>query len=516
MSNINKDAVLNPFSDLTANILNYLPRATTSKFGIVAIGSGINVDALGRIYLDTQEYSDRLAAIEAQAASSLSTQQTEVAAAIAQANLAQSQTITALTLEVNTLKTNLTNEITTTKTDLINRADQLAQDVTDITNQLTQDKAAFTQEIQDALVYLENAESVASALRTPRKINGVDFDGTQDITLPLASTSVSGTVQLNDTLTSTATDQALTAAQGKALNANKLDRTENAVSASKLQTARTIGGVSFDGTSNINLPGVNTAGNQNTSGNAATATKLQTVRAIGGVSFDGSANINLPGVNMPGNQSTSGNAGTATRLATARTISLTGAVIGSVSFDGSGNASITTTVDSTVSIAKGGTGATTASQARINLDVYSKSEVTTAIASATSQATETALGVAKIATTAIARAGINDTDFITPSKLRDYLNNKVLGINQTWQDVTASRYNATTYTNSSTAPIMLSIAVRNSGTVILYVNGAIAIRLEDLSGGSSGYIQIVAIVPAGGAYKLDASNNPITFWGELK
>ena len=38
------------------------------------------------------------------------------------------------------------------------------------------------------------------------------------ITLPLATTSVSGTVQLNNTLTSTSTGQALTAAQGKVLN----------------------------------------------------------------------------------------------------------------------------------------------------------------------------------------------------------------------------------------------------------------------------------------------------------
>ncbi|MDH1068949.1 hypothetical protein N5B96_05505 [Acinetobacter johnsonii] len=80
----------------------------------------------------------------------------------------------------------------------------------------------------------------------------------------------------------------------------------NSSTASKLQTARTIGGVSFDGSANINLPGVNTAGNQNTtgnaatattaaacSGNAATATKLQTARTINGVSFDGSANITI-------------------------------------------------------------------------------------------------------------------------------------------------------------------------------------------------------------------------------
>ena len=38
------------------------------------------------------------------------------------------------------------------------------------------------------------------------------------------------------------------------------------------------------------------------------------------------------------------------------------------------------------------------------------------------QATETALGVAKIATTAIAQAGTNDTDFLTAKKLRDALN----------------------------------------------------------------------------------------------
>ena len=70
--------------------------------------------------------------------------------------------------------------------------------------------------------------------------------------------------------------------------------------ADTLTTARTIGGVSFNGSANINLPGVNTAGNQNTSGNAATATKWQTARTItlggdltGNVSIDGSAGVTL-------------------------------------------------------------------------------------------------------------------------------------------------------------------------------------------------------------------------------
>ncbi|HEA1399595.1 TPA: tail fiber protein [Escherichia coli] len=109
--------------------------------------------------------------------------------------------------------------------------------------------------------------------------------------------------------------------------------TGNAASATKLQKARTIGGVSFNGTANIDLPGVNKTGNQSTTGNAATATKLQTARTIGGVSFDGSANINLPGVNIAGNQNTTGNAATATKLLTARTIN-------GVSFDGSANISL--------------------------------------------------------------------------------------------------------------------------------------------------------------------------------
>jgi len=126
------------------------------------------------------------------------------------------------------------------------------------------------------------------------------------------------------------------------------DVTGNADTATTLETARTIGGVSFDGSSNINLPGVNQAGNQNTSGNAATATTLETARTIGGVSFDGSSNINLPGVNQSGNQDTSGNAATATALQTGRNFSASGdATASNVSFDGTGNVDLALTLANT-------------------------------------------------------------------------------------------------------------------------------------------------------------------------
>ena len=93
-------------------------------------------------------------------------------------------------------------------------------------------------------------------------------------------------------------------------------------SAATLTTARTIGGVAFDGSADIDLPGVNVGGNQNTTGSAAT---LTTPRLIGGVAFDGSTDIILPGVNAGGNQNTTGSAATLT----------TPRLIGGVAFDGS-------------------------------------------------------------------------------------------------------------------------------------------------------------------------------------
>jgi hypothetical protein len=71
----------------------------------------------------------------------------------------------------------------------------------------------------------------------------------------------------------------------------------NAATATALQTARNIGGVSFNGTASIDLPGVNTAGNQNTSGNAATATTAtnQSGGSVSATTVYGSSYINTAG-----------------------------------------------------------------------------------------------------------------------------------------------------------------------------------------------------------------------------
>ena len=133
--------------------------------------------------------------------------------------------------------------------------------------------------------------------------------------------------------------------------------------------------MSFDGSANINLPGVNTAGNQNTSGTAAVATVATTVTitdnestnennaivfTAGGDVDGGNIGLESDGT-LTYNPSTgkitatgfvgaltgdvtgdvTGNADTATALATARTIH-------GVSFDGTANIDLTEVVQDTV------------------------------------------------------------------------------------------------------------------------------------------------------------------------
>ena len=166
------------------------------------------------------------------------------------------------------------------------------------------------------------------------------------------------------------------------------DTTGNAGSATILENARTIGGVSFNGSANIDLPGVNSAGNQNTTGTSAglTGTPNITVGSIiastgtfsgnvtigGTLTYEDVTNIDSVGLvtarsglivgtgvtlskdgdgfytgivtattfvgNVTGNVSgssgsTTGNAATATKLATAR-------AIGGQSFDGTADITI--------------------------------------------------------------------------------------------------------------------------------------------------------------------------------
>ena len=164
--------------------------------------------------------------------------------------------------------------------------------------------------------------------------SGVITFGTTNIIFALVSDAPIYTA--GNGLTLTGTSFAAGAGTGVTVNANSIAIGQDVGTSSNVTfgqvTAALVGDVTGDVTGDI-------------TGNADTATALETARTIGGVSFNGTANISLPGVNTAGNQDTSGTAATATALATGRQISLTGDVTGtSASFNGTGNVSISATI----------------------------------------------------------------------------------------------------------------------------------------------------------------------------
>lgn len=245
-------------------------------------------------------------------------------------------------------------------------------------------------EIKTAYESESNTNAYTDAEKT--KLSGVEASATADQTNVEIKTAYEANSDTN------AYTDAEKTKVGNLSGANTGDQTTitgNAATATALETARTIGGMSFDGTANINLPGVNMFGNQSTSGdaqrcvkidlsgetvrdhcypvfsagsssgaaatgyevlktcasklsfdsstgilsatgfsgaisgavtgNADTATSLETARTIGGVSFNGTANIDLPGVNAAGSQDTTGAASKVTvaseSVASSQTIS---------------------------------------------------------------------------------------------------------------------------------------------------------------------------------------------------
>ena len=314
--------------------------------------------------------------------------------------------------------------------------------------------------------WLGNANT-ATKLQTARTINGVSFDGTANITiadstkLPIAGGTMTGNLTLkgnpttdlmaatkkyvDDSVASVGGGDVLAAGNNSFTGANTFQNlvtmgggvvftsgtttlawknatqiaatinastyTGNSATATKLQTARTINGVSFDGTANITIAdstklpiaGGTMTGNLTLKGNPTTdlmaATKKyvdDSVASVGGGDVLAAGNNSFTGANtfqnlvtMGGgvvftsgtttlawknatqiaatiNASTyTGNSATATKLATARTITANLASSTAGRFDGSAN--ITVGVTGTLPIANGGTGATTAAAARTAL-----------------------------------------------------------------------------------------------------------------------------------------------------
>lgn len=241
----------------------------------------------------------------------------------------------------------------------------------------------------------------ATKLQTARNINGVRFDGSRDININTLVgrgrvTALTGSnkgtpgIQMYEVYNNgypTAYGNLLHLGGATALGEGELligwSGTSGAHAPVYIRSRRDTADAPWSDwaqvyTARDSIPGVNTTGNQDTTGNAATATKLKTARRIGGVTFDGTGDINLPGVNQQGNQNTTGNAATATKLQTARTIN-------GIPFDGTKNIVITAeslNLGQTVELAGGSlqknqNGADIPDKGRFlsNINVYSKGEV---------------------------------------------------------------------------------------------------------------------------------------------
>lgn len=214
--------------------------------------------------------------------------------------------------------------------------------------------------------------STATTLQTARTINGVSFNGSANITI---TANTNNTLSIGSYLTgsnfngSTATTWAVDATTtntaskivardvagsfaANVVTASSLvgPLTGNASTATTLQTARTINGVSFNGSANITIT-------------ANTNATLSSGAYIVGANFDGSTartwNVDATDLataskvvardasgNFAANTITAaltGNASTATALKTARTIN-------GVSFDGTGNITVTANTNNTLTI----------------------------------------------------------------------------------------------------------------------------------------------------------------------
>jgi len=139
----------------------------------------------------------------------------------------------------------------------------------------------------------------ASRLETPRKINGVFFDGQSDITI---TASTPGILKKGSYITgsnfngSTDITWGVDASPNNVIGKVVARDTAGNFSANRITadlTGNVTGDVTSTGISDFNIITANEFRGAVLTGNSYTATRLQTARTINGVLFDGSANIDV-------------------------------------------------------------------------------------------------------------------------------------------------------------------------------------------------------------------------------
>lgn len=120
-----------------------------------------------------------------------------------------------------------------------------------------------------------------------------------------------------------------------------------------------------------------------------------------------------------------------------------------------------------------------------------------AFAAIKQNASETSTGVVELATLEEAVAGTDTLRVVTPAGILNAVNSKVIGVGQTWQNVTASRTGGTWYLNNTGRPIGISIQWDLGGDAVLRigVDQLTYVTLDQNDGDSGEWRHLTAIVP---------------------
>ena len=177
--------------------------------------------------------------------------------------------------------------------------------------------------------------ATATKLQTARKINGVAFDGTQDITVE--ATGTGGHIILNSSGSSMEARSKLRFNHSTVTDDEENDVTIITPTDTTYSVATTSKNGLMGSSMVTKLNGIATGATRNSASDT-------TPKANGTASIGTETDYARGDHVHPLQTTVSGNAGSATKLQTARTISLSGAVTGSTTFDGSANRTITTTL----------------------------------------------------------------------------------------------------------------------------------------------------------------------------